>query len=162
MTDQTARTPSSPERVLIFDTTLRDGEQCPGATMTLEEKLAVAEMLDAMGVDIIEAGFPIASNGDFEAVAEIARRAKRAVIAGLARAIPADIARAGEAGRGVAVVAPPVTGLAGETTPAAPGIARAIRAVPARPRGGGGGPAGVRPGGAGGVGTPPGRGAPRR
>jgi 2-isopropylmalate synthase len=88
------------DRVLIFDTTLRDGEQCPGATMTLDEKLAVAELLDAMGVDIIEAGFPIASNGDFEAVAEIARRAKRATIAGLARAIPADIARAGEAVRG--------------------------------------------------------------
>ncbi|MFH6781977.1 MULTISPECIES: 2-isopropylmalate synthase [Methylobacterium] len=99
MTDQTARTPSSSERVLIFDTTLRDGEQCPGATMTLEEKLAVAEMLDTMGVDIIEAGFPIASNGDFEAVAEIARRSRSAVIAGLARAIPADIARAGEAVR---------------------------------------------------------------
>jgi 2-isopropylmalate synthase len=87
------------DRVLIFDTTLRDGEQCPGATMTLDEKLAVAELLDTMGVDIIEAGFPIASNGDFEAVAEIARRSKRAVIAGLARAIPADIARAGEAVR---------------------------------------------------------------
>jgi 2-isopropylmalate synthase len=90
---------ASKDRVIIFDTTLRDGEQCPGATMTLEEKLTVAEMLDAMGVDVIEAGFPIASNGDFEAVAEIARRAKRAVIAGLARAIPADIARAGEAVR---------------------------------------------------------------
>ncbi|WP_375455003.1 2-isopropylmalate synthase [uncultured Methylobacterium sp.] len=87
------------DRVVIFDTTLRDGEQCPGATMTLDEKLAVAELLDDMGVDIIEAGFPIASNGDFEAVSEIARRAKRATIAGLARAIPADIARAGEAVR---------------------------------------------------------------
>src|SRR3954449_9673803 len=87
------------DRVLIFDTTLRDGEQCPGATMTLEEKLEVAELLDAMGVDIIEAGFPIASNGDFEAVAEIARRTRSAVVAGLARAIPADIARAGEAVR---------------------------------------------------------------
>ncbi len=87
------------ERVLIFDTTLRDGEQCPGATMTFDEKLAVAELLDTMGVDIIEAGFPIASNGDFEAVSEIARRTKRATIAGLARAIPADIARAGEAVR---------------------------------------------------------------
>lgn len=86
-------------RVLIFDTTLRDGEQCPGATMTLDEKLAVAELLDGMGVDIIEAGFPIASNGDFEAVAEIARRTKRATVAGLARAIPTDIARAGEAVR---------------------------------------------------------------
>ncbi|AWI89456.1 2-isopropylmalate synthase [Methylobacterium sp. DM1] len=85
------------DRVVIFDTTLRDGEQCPGATMTLDEKLAVAELLDGMGVDIIEAGFPIASNGDFEAVSEIARRTKRATVAGLARAIPADIARAGEA-----------------------------------------------------------------
>jgi 2-isopropylmalate synthase len=86
-------------RVLIFDTTLRDGEQCPGATMTLEEKLQVADLLDAMGVDIIEAGFPIASNGDFEAVAEIARRVKNATVAGLARAIQADIVRAGEAVR---------------------------------------------------------------
>ena len=65
---------SEKDRVLIFDTTLRDGEQSPGATMTLEEKLEVADLLDEMGVDIIEAGFPIASNGDFEAVAEIAKR----------------------------------------------------------------------------------------
>ncbi|OYW97943.1 MAG: 2-isopropylmalate synthase, partial [Bosea sp. 32-68-6] len=93
-------TPASPkDRVLIFDTTLRDGEQCPGATMTFEEKLEIAEMLDAMGVDIIEAGFPIASDGDFEAVSEIARRSKRSTIAGLARAISGDIARAGEAVR---------------------------------------------------------------
>ena len=91
--------PSDKDRVLIFDTTLRDGEQCPGATMTFEEKLEIAEMLDAMGVDIIEAGFPIASDGDFEAVSEIARRLKRATVAGLARAISADIARAGEAVR---------------------------------------------------------------
>ncbi|MBV9077207.1 MAG: 2-isopropylmalate synthase [Methylobacteriaceae bacterium] len=87
------------DRVLIFDTTLRDGEQCPGATMTFEEKLEVAALLDEMGVDIIEAGFPIASNGDFEAVAEIARRTERATVAGLARAVAADIARAGEAVR---------------------------------------------------------------
>src|SRR5215218_2147878 len=86
-------------RVLIFDTTLRDGEQCPGATMTLEEKIEVADLLDAMGVDIIEAGFPIASNGDFEAVSLIAERIKNATVAGLARAISADIARAGEAVR---------------------------------------------------------------
>ena len=99
MTSTTATGSTAKDRVLIFDTTLRDGEQCPGATMTLDEKLAVAELLDGMGVDIIEAGFPIASNGDFEAVSEIARRSKRAVIAGLARAIPADIARAGEAVR---------------------------------------------------------------
>jgi len=88
---------SDDNRVLIFDTTLRDGEQCPGATMTLEEKLEVADLLDEMGVDIIEAGFPIASQGDFEAVAEIAGRVQNAVVAGLARAISADIARAGEA-----------------------------------------------------------------
>ena len=74
------------DRVVIFDTTLRDGEQCPGATMTFEEKLEVAELLDEMGVDIIEAGFPIASEGDFDSVQEIARRAKKAVICGLARA----------------------------------------------------------------------------
>ncbi|OKL45364.1 2-isopropylmalate synthase [Pseudovibrio exalbescens] len=88
---------ASHDQVVIFDTTLRDGEQSPGASMTLEEKLQVAEILDTMGVDIIEAGFPIASNGDFEAVCEIAKRSKNAVIAGLARAIPADIDRAGEA-----------------------------------------------------------------
>ena len=91
---------SGADRVVIFDTTLRDGEQSPGATMTFEEKLEVAELLETMGVDIIEAGFPIASVGDFESVQEIARRADKAVIAGLARAIPADIARAGEAVRG--------------------------------------------------------------
>jgi 2-isopropylmalate synthase len=90
---------SDKDRVLIFDTTLRDGEQCPGASMTFEEKLEVADLLDAMGVDIIEAGFPIASIGDFEAVSEIARRIQNAVVAGLARAIPGDIARAGEAVR---------------------------------------------------------------
>ncbi|MBA4783478.1 MAG: 2-isopropylmalate synthase [Rhizobiales bacterium] len=87
------------QHVLIFDTTLRDGEQSPGATMTLEEKLQVAELLDHMGVDIIEAGFPIASDGDFEAVSKIAERADRAVIAGLARAIPGDINRCGDAVR---------------------------------------------------------------
>ncbi|PZQ17743.1 MAG: 2-isopropylmalate synthase [Ancylobacter novellus] len=90
---------ASNDRVVIFDTTLRDGEQCPGATMTFEEKLDVAALLDRMGVDVIEAGFPIASNGDFEAVAEIARRTENATVAGLARAIPGDIARCGEAVR---------------------------------------------------------------
>ncbi|MGE3712640.1 MAG: 2-isopropylmalate synthase [Hyphomicrobiaceae bacterium] len=87
------------DRVLIFDTTLRDGEQSPGATMTLEEKLEVAELLDEMGVDIIEAGFPIASEGDFEAVSEISRRVKNATVAGLARAGFKDIDRCGEAVR---------------------------------------------------------------
>jgi 2-isopropylmalate synthase len=85
------------QRVVIFDTTLRDGEQSPGASMTLEEKLQVAELLDEMGVDIIEAGFPIASNGDFEAVSEIAKVVKRSVVCGLARAGAADIDRAAEA-----------------------------------------------------------------
>jgi 2-isopropylmalate synthase len=94
-----SQTQSEKDHVVIFDTTLRDGEQCPGATMTHEEKLAVAELLDTMGVDIIEAGFPIASVGDFEAVSEIARLVKTATVAGLARAIPVDIARAGEAVR---------------------------------------------------------------
>ena len=88
---------SNQDPIVIFDTTLRDGEQCPGATMTFEEKLQVAELLDEMGVDIIEAGFPIASEGDFEAVQEIAKLAKHSVICGLARANPADIDRAGEA-----------------------------------------------------------------
>ncbi|MEM9206826.1 MAG: 2-isopropylmalate synthase [Pseudomonadota bacterium] len=87
------------DHIVIFDTTLRDGEQSPGATMTFDEKLQVAELLDTMGVDVIEAGFPIASDGDFEAVSSIAKRSKNAVIAGLARAIPADIDRAGEAVR---------------------------------------------------------------
>jgi 2-isopropylmalate synthase len=85
--------------VLIFDTTLRDGEQSPGATMTFDEKIQVAELLDSMGVDIIEAGFPIASEGDFEAVSEIAKRSRNAVIAGLARAGLKDVERAGEAVR---------------------------------------------------------------
>jgi 2-isopropylmalate synthase len=85
------------DHVLIFDTTLRDGEQCPGATMTHEEKLEVAEMLDTMGVDVIEAGFPIASDGDFAAVHEIAKRSKKAVICGLARASFKDIDRCAEA-----------------------------------------------------------------
>src|SRR5512136_2895871 len=88
---------SEKDRVVIFDTTLRDGEQCPGATMTHEEKLEVAELLDTMGVDIIEAGFPIASEGDFAAVHEIAQRSKKAVICGLSRAAFNDIDRCAEA-----------------------------------------------------------------
>jgi 2-isopropylmalate synthase len=97
MTDTAIHPRAGTERVIIFDTTLRDGEQCPGATMTFEEKMAVADLLDTMGVDVIEAGYPAASNGDFEAVAEIARRTHRAVIAGLARTAANDIDRAGEA-----------------------------------------------------------------
>ncbi len=88
---------SKQDRVLIFDTTLRDGEQSPGATMNHNEKLEIAELLDEMGVDIIEAGFPIASEGDFKAVSEIAERSKNAVICGLARANYKDIDRCWEA-----------------------------------------------------------------
>ena len=86
-----------PERVRIFDTTLRDGEQSPGAAMTFEEKIQVADFLDQMGVDIIEAGFPISSPGDFEAVSEISKRVKNASVCGLSRAGFKDIDRAGEA-----------------------------------------------------------------
>ena len=84
-------------RVVIFDTTLRDGEQSPGATMSHAEKLEIADLLDQMGVDIIEAGFPIASEGDFQAVSEIAKRSKNAVICGLSRANFKDIDRCWEA-----------------------------------------------------------------
>jgi 2-isopropylmalate synthase len=87
------------DKVVIFDTTLRDGEQSPGATMTHEEKLEIASLLDEMGVDIIEAGFPIASEGDFAAVSEIAKRAKNSTICGLARANFKDIDRCWEAVR---------------------------------------------------------------
>ncbi len=97
-TDMTHEPAGAPEdRVYVFDTTLRDGEQSPGASMTQEEKLEVAHVLDEMGVDIIEAGFPAASQGDFESVREIAKAAKNSVICGLARAGHADIDRAGEA-----------------------------------------------------------------
>ncbi len=81
-------------RILVFDTTLRDGEQAPGFSMTPVEKLRLAQQLDRLGVDIIEAGFPISSDGDFEAVRTIAGAVRRPVIAGLARAIKADIDRA--------------------------------------------------------------------
>ncbi|MFD1797625.1 2-isopropylmalate synthase [Paracoccus aurantiacus] len=84
-------------RVYIFDTTLRDGEQSPGATMSHAEKLEIASMLDEMKVDIIEAGFPIASEGDFAAVSEIAKNSKYSVICGLARAQLPDIDRCWEA-----------------------------------------------------------------
>lgn len=90
---------SKQDRVLIFDTTLRDGEQSPGATMTHEEKLEIAGLLDEMGVDIIEAGFPIASEGDFAAVSAIAKASRNSVICGLARANYKDIDRCWEAVR---------------------------------------------------------------
>lgn len=87
----------SKDSIIIFDTTLRDGEQSPGCSMNLEEKLKMARLLDEMGVDVIEAGFPIASKGDFESVQAIAREIKRAVVCGLSRAKPADIDVAAEA-----------------------------------------------------------------
>ena len=93
----TTQTQSDKDRVIVFDTTLRDGEQCPGATMTHEEKLEVAELLDDMGVDVIEAGFPIASDGDFESVRQIAREIRSCQIAALARANEPDIDRAWKA-----------------------------------------------------------------
>ncbi|HEY2835574.1 MAG TPA: 2-isopropylmalate synthase [Rhizomicrobium sp.] len=93
-------TSTETKKIKIFDTTLRDGEQSPGAAMTHEEKLRIAELLDEMGVDIIEAGFPISSPGDFKAVSEITKIVKRASVCGLARAGFKDIDRAGEALRG--------------------------------------------------------------
>src|SRR5881398_3915622 len=86
-----------PDRLIIFDTTLRDGEQSPGASMNLAEKLEIAHALSELGVDVIEAGFPIASPGDFEAVQAIARQVRGPVICGLARCNNADIDRAWEA-----------------------------------------------------------------
>ena len=87
----------NPDHVIIFDTTLRDGEQAPGFSMDVPSKLKMAMALDELGVDIIEAGFPIASEGDFAAVHEIATRSKNAVICGLSRAAPKDIDRCAEA-----------------------------------------------------------------
>ena len=84
-------------KVLIFDTTLRDGEQSPGCSMNLQEKLEVARMLAALGVDVIEAGFPIASQGDFEAVRAVGEQVRGPVICGLARSLDKDIDRAGAA-----------------------------------------------------------------
>src|SRR5213080_165082 len=86
-----------PNRVLIFDTTLRDGEQSPGISLNTAEKLEIAHQLARLGVDVIEAGFPIASPGDFEAVQAIARQVHGPVIAGLARCNSADIERAWQA-----------------------------------------------------------------
>jgi len=88
---------SDDRRIRIFDTTLRDGEQSPGCSMNLSEKLTLARQLERLGVDVIEAGFPIASEGDFESVKAIAGELRDAVVAGLARTSPADIERAGRA-----------------------------------------------------------------
>jgi 2-isopropylmalate synthase len=85
------------ETVRIFDTTLRDGEQSPGATLTLPEKLEIARHLEAMGVDIIEAGFPVSSQGDFESVRQIAQEVRKSTVCSLARCVRLDIERAAEA-----------------------------------------------------------------
>jgi 2-isopropylmalate synthase len=88
---------TNPERVAIFDTTLRDGEQSPGCSMNLEEKVRIAKQLEALGVDVIEAGFPIASDGDFEAVRAVASACRGVTVAALCRTTEQDIARAAEA-----------------------------------------------------------------
>src|SRR3954470_11732620 len=84
-------TPAGPDRVLIFDTTLRDGEQSPGISLNTAEKLEIAHQLARLGVDVIEAGFPITSPGDFEAVQAIAREVEGPIVAGLARTHVQDI-----------------------------------------------------------------------
>ena len=83
-----------PEKLFIFDTTLRDGEQSPGCSMSVQEKVEMAHQLDRLGVDILEAGFPIASQGDFDAVRGVSAEVRRPIIAALARANEKDIARA--------------------------------------------------------------------
>ncbi len=85
------------DRITIFDTTLRDGEQAPGCSMTLDEKIRVAQQLERLNVDVIEAGFPISSPGDFESVRQVGKTVTTPIVAGLARCIEADIDRAGEA-----------------------------------------------------------------
>ncbi len=97
MSDRESNVAVDQWRVIIFDTTLRDGEQSPGATLTTGEKLEVADALVALNVDVIEAGFPAASPGDFESVRDIARRAKGVTVAGLARTNAKDIERAAQA-----------------------------------------------------------------
>ena len=95
--DSTVSIGHQSDRVYIFDTTLRDGEQSPGATMTLQEKVRLARQLELLGVDIIEAGFPAASPGDFEAVRAVSQTVKNCQVAGLCRCVAADIDRAWEA-----------------------------------------------------------------
>ena len=94
---EVGQVPAGPDKIVVFDTTLRDGEQSPGASMTVSEKIKVAAVLEEMGVDIIEAGFAIASEGDFQAVNEIAKRVKNSVVCSLSRAQLPDIDRAAEA-----------------------------------------------------------------
>src|ERR1700760_5048144 len=103
MSEQAQGQPAAPapsserDRVIVFDTTMRDGEQSPGASMSLEEKIELAKILEEMRVDVIEAGFPIASNGDFEAVRRVSEIVTESTVAGLARAGVKDIERAAEA-----------------------------------------------------------------
>ena len=97
------------EKLIIFDTTMRDGEQSPGAAMTKEEKLRIARQLERMHVDVIEAGFPASSPGDFDAVQAVARAIKDSTICGLARANENDVRRCGEA---IKVAASPQIGRA--------------------------------------------------
>lgn len=97
ITTPTEHTMSANNRVIIFDTTLRDGEQSPGAAMTREEKVRIARQLEKLGVDVIEAGFAAASPGDFEAIREIAETLKTTTVCSLARANEKDVRRAGEA-----------------------------------------------------------------
>src|SRR3981189_930320 len=96
-----ANAPAAPrcerDRVIALGTTMRDGEQSPGASMSLEEKIELAKILEEMRVDVIEAGFPIASNGDFEAVREVSKIVTESRIAGLCRANLVDIDRCAEA-----------------------------------------------------------------
>ncbi len=94
---QSSQDKSNQDKLIIFDTTLRDGEQSPGASMTRDEKVRIAKALEKMRVDIIEAGFPIASPGDFESVKAVASAIKNSTVCGLARALEKDINRAGEA-----------------------------------------------------------------
>src|ERR671931_283285 len=102
MSDQEAKARDERARVRVFDTTLRDGEQSPGISLNRQEKVEIAQQLARLGVDIIEAGFPITSPGDFEAVQSIAREVDGPVICGLARANPADVERCWEAVRDAA------------------------------------------------------------
>ncbi|MDP1988211.1 MAG: 2-isopropylmalate synthase, partial [Phenylobacterium sp.] len=97
MTFQASNAAPERDRVIVFDTTMRDGEQSPGASMSLEEKLELAKILEEMRVDVIEAGFPIASNGDFEAVRQISEIVTESTVCGLARAAAIDIERCAEA-----------------------------------------------------------------
>src|SRR6185436_18220976 len=85
------------DKVYIFDTTLRDGEQAPGASMNPKEKLEIAFALERLGVDIIEAGFPVASKGDFDSVVDVAKHIKNSTVCGLARSLKKDIDAAGDA-----------------------------------------------------------------